>query len=146
MIISFHTPRGMLVRTEDGRNCVGEEEIRFRGDDGSEWRGRVGWTTDWASTPAVAWVVGLPPTGTYARAAAIHDMAYRGWLERQLQDGSWAPAFPGNDEATRKRCDDLLLDLMVCDGVDATQRDIIYGAVREFGWKAFRTDRVAVTS
>lgn len=136
MSVVFHTPRGLLFRTEDGRNINLAEAIRLRRDDGAEFKMDIGARSDLASIPQALWSTGLTPFGAYVRACVIHDGGYMNTLLRQLADGSWALA-----NLTKDECDTLLLDCMVCDGVSLAERDMIYEGVHFGGWKAFRGDR-----
>ena len=95
-------------------------------------------TTDGASTPVALWLE-IPPFGTYWRAAALHDAAYRNTL--QIQNASatgWQPANLSKQEA-----DDLLNEAMILDNVPELKRVAIYEGVKLGGTTAFDQDRAA---
>jgi hypothetical protein len=83
----------------------------------------AGFHTDFASTPRFLWWL-FPPWGTYGKAAVIHDFLY--------QTKPWS----------RGRCDEIFLDGMTVLGVSWTTRTTMYGAVRAFGWMAWRREPV----
>jgi hypothetical protein len=70
-----------------------------------------GFVTDLASIPRILWDF-LPPDGSYAPAAIVHDYLY---------------TVTPYDRAT---CDKILLEAMAALGVPIYERDIIYGGVR----------------
>jgi hypothetical protein len=91
-----------------------------------EWNGekhRVeapeNFVTDFASIPRVFWSI-APRWGTYGWAAVIHDFLY--WDQRM----------------TRQEADDVFLTAMKQSNVPAWRRIVIYGAVRLFGWNAWK--------
>jgi hypothetical protein len=72
---------------------------------------------DGASIPRIFWtLVGSPFTGSYARAAFVHDILYL----TELFD--------------RKTCDWIFLELMQEYGCGWFKRNIIWSAVKSFGW------------
>ncbi len=82
----------------------------------------IDFVTDFASIPRIFWSI-LPPTGTYGKAAVIHDYCYRTacfskWLS-----------------------DEIFLEGMVVLDVSLWKRIVIYYAVRWFGWWAWRKRR-----
>ncbi len=120
---SFTTP--LVLEYLDGRTWrVAEEFVYHIGAEGSGMAIHVpkGFETDFASVPRVFWRV-LPPTGDYGKAAVIHDKLYK--------DGS------GN----REWCDGVFLEAMTVLGVSLIKRQIIYRAVRLFGWIAWNAHR-----
>ncbi len=135
-MVVFHSRNDVLVRTSDGRNFVIQEPIEVVSEDGARYRVPAGATTDGASTPAELWIT-LPPFGRYWLAALVHDSAYRGTLERQRTDGSWALAKLNKDQ-----CDTLFLDCMSALGVPIAQKELLYEGVSKLGYKAFREDRI----
>jgi hypothetical protein len=84
-----------------------------------------GFNTDFASIPRFFWRI-LPPTGDgskaeYGYAAVIHD---------------WLYARHKTDRMTinRKFADDVFLTLMISLKVEKWKRNVMYRAVRMFGW------------
>ena len=77
-----------------------------------------GFITDFASVPRAFWWL-LPPAGKYAGAALVHDYLYRTHLY------------------SRKDADDIFLEAMEVLQVPRWKREIMYYAVRMFGWKAY---------
>lgn len=133
----FASRNDLLVRTSDGRNVVLQEPLEYVCDCGSRVRAPIGATSDGASTPRALWQL-VPPFGEYWLAAVLHDAAYRGTLEVQQADGSWAPA-----DFTQAEADDLIGQAMASLGVNEEERSAIYRALKEFGGKAFREDRAS---
>lgn len=75
-----------------------------------------GVTYDGASIPKAFWsVIGSPFTGRYQRAAFLHDMMYAAELY------------------SRKKCDEIFLDIMKLHGCSWLKRNIIWCAVAAFG-------------
>jgi len=71
----------------------------------------IGFPTDLASIPRPLWVL-FPPTGSYGKAAIIHDYL--------LKEG----------KRSRKECDDIFLEAMKVDNVCLPTRSLIYTGVR----------------
>ena len=72
---------------------------------------------DGASIPGIFWtLIGSPFTGNYSRAAFVHDVLYA----TELFD--------------RKTCDWIFLELMQQYGCNWLKRNIIWSAVKTFGW------------
>jgi hypothetical protein len=134
-MVVFASNNSPLVRTGDGRNFELQEAVIVQRDDGARFRVPVGAFTDGASTPCELWPT-LPPFGPWWLAALVHDSAYRGSLQRQLQDGGWAPAMLSKDES-----DFLFMDCMIALGVEEVPRGTLYDGVRLLGWRAFRENR-----
>ncbi|MDE2097293.1 MAG: DUF1353 domain-containing protein [Patescibacteria group bacterium] len=126
----------MVVTTADGRNFTLLSPTDYLATDGTLYRIPVGATSDGASTPPALWPV-LPPFGRYWRAAVLHDAAYRGTLERQV-DGVWESA-----NLPKAACDELLKEAMEGLGVDKAQVLEIYEGVHLGGGTAFAVDRKA---
>lgn len=84
---------------------------------------------------SAAWVLIGPPTGygkgmNYGPAAIIHDFLYeRGFV--------FVPGV-GNVLVTREYADKILLECMVCLGVDEWRREIMYDVVDKYGGKYWR--------
>lgn len=86
--------------------------------------------TDFASVPRAFWWM-FPPTGTYARAAVVHDFLYAHKFAFHTIDQDTA-------NLTRKQCDDIFLEAMTANGTKLIPRYLIYWAVRAFGWTRFK--------
>ena len=84
----------------------------------------VGFATDYASIPRALWSF-LPPTGTYAAAAVIHDWLY--WTQT----------------TTREEADQVFREAMLVSCVGAAKRAVIFRAVRMFGGAAWRANAAA---
>lgn len=80
-----------------------------------------GFCTDLASVPKALWNL-YPPFGLYTGAAVAHDYLYR---TKQMR-------------VTRKEADELFKEQMLLAGVDSQQAQLMYLAVRAFGWTAFK--------
>ncbi len=79
----------------------------------------AGFVTDFASVPRGLWNL-FPPTGTYGKAAVIHDALYR------------------MSGVRRDIADQVFLEAMGCLGVSWLTRHTIYSAVRTFGRGAYK--------
>lgn len=82
----------------------------------------AGLKTDLASTPRAIWWL-YPPFGLYTGAAIVHDYLYA------------KQPFP------RASCDVIFLEAMKADGVSWITSEIIYHAVRLFGWAAWNAHK-----
>lgn len=110
------------VLTNDGRNFVFVEPLDYVASDGSVITIPAGATTDGASTPCALWVT-IPPFGKYWLSAALHDYLYR------------------TTQVPKERCDDLLYEAMLSEGVSVIEAKAIYDGVKLFGFSSFRGDR-----
>ncbi len=120
---SFTTP--LDVEYIDGRHWMLIKEFSFASDTLERIvRVPVGFVTDFASIPRLFWAL-LPPTGTYGKAAVVHDDLYR--FPRMV-----VPT------VTRLQADRTLREGMIALSVPWLTRCIIYYAVRIFGSPAFR--------
>ncbi len=83
-----------------------------------------GFQTDFASIPRIFWAI-LPPTGTYGKAAVLHDQMYR---------------FPHmlTPTVTRLQADRTLREAMSALKVNWWTQAVIYWAVRLFGGRAYQ--------
>ena len=81
----------------------------------------AGFESDLATIPRPLWVF-FPPFGRYARAAVFHDYIY---TEMQHL-------------MTRKAADKIFKSIMTDDGAGVITRNILYCAVRCFGWWFWR--------
>jgi hypothetical protein len=86
-----------------------------------------GFVTDFASVPKILWNV-LPPTGSYGKAAVIHDWLYQFRTTEDLA----GRAYP--EEVWRYQADWILLGAMKSLGVSGFTRHVIYWGVRLGGW------------
>lgn len=93
----------------------------------------AGFITDFASVPRPLWAV-LPPWGNYGPAAVIHDFLYSVKRQEYVPD----PDEPDKTvKITRKIADRIFLRAMKDCGVNIFRRQVIYRAVRAFGWFCF---------
>lgn len=83
-----------------------------------------GFETDGASIPRALWPI-YQPWGTWGKAAVVHDFLYR----TQTRPGG------------RKAADAIFLEAMKVLGVPGLRRRILWGAVRMWGWIAWRGNR-----
>lgn len=84
----------------------------------------AGFLTDFASIPRVLWSI-MPPTGTYGKAAVVHDFLYR------------SAAI-----CTRAQADAVLMEAMTELGVGWWTRQVIYRGVRIGGGGKFSAGAV----
>jgi hypothetical protein len=84
----------------------------------------TGFRTDGASIPKAFHNI-MGPFGEYFPAAIFHDWAY-------------SKASNGYFPADRKMADDVFKELMFNVGVPWLTREIIYQAVRGFGWRSYK--------
>ncbi|MBI4777582.1 DUF1353 domain-containing protein [Candidatus Desantisbacteria bacterium] len=82
----------------------------------------IGFKTDFASVPRLFWVL-LPRWGKYGNAAVIHDYLY--WSQ----------------EKSRRESDNIFLEAMGVLQVSTLQKNLMYWAVRWFGWWAWNNRR-----
>lgn len=82
----------------------------------------AGFITDFASIPRGLWNI-LPPTGKYGKAAVIHDYLYRGGMLGVFNRG---------------QVDSIFKEAMAVLGVGVFKRNVMYAAVRSFGWAAWK--------
>lgn len=102
---------GKMWRVERGFEFyVGSE------DSGARISVPEGFETDFASVPRIFWTI-LPPDGEYTQAAVLHDYLYN------------------TKKFSRKYSDDIFLMAMEALGVALWKRNIMYRAVRMFGWR-----------
>lgn len=153
-----------LLRTHDGRDCTAAEPAECVGEDKSRLRFPRGAASNMADIPQILWSAGLTPAGPWMRASLFHDGGYRNTLLRMLagadmavwrkarelrqqaealmdqadalEASSWAPA-----NLNKPQSDDLILGLMIADGVPIPIREAIYEGVKLGGVRAFRDDR-----
>lgn len=93
--------------------------VYWKGGQTEEIHLPVGFIHDFATIPKIFHSI-IGPRGKFSKAAVIHDFCYR---------TKWR---------TRAESDNLFLECMVYLGVRWTRRNIMYGAVRSFGWAVWR--------
>lgn len=93
-----------------------------------------GFITDFASVPRIFWNI-IPPFGEYSSAAVIHDFLYN-------RHGD----VPEGKHRSRKDCDLIFLEAMEVMSVPWWKRQVMYRAVRTFGWWPwdYRAKKIAV--
>lgn len=93
-------------------------------------RGRVtiptGFETDGLSIPAFAWPIVGPASGPAFRAGLLHDFLYS-----KQSDAKWR-------HIDRKTADLLFREAMYNLGIGWMRRELIYRAVRAFGWRSYK--------
>ena len=121
-VSSFTSP--LLLEYLDGRRWRLLAGFSYATDIGGEKVIHVpeGFETDFASIPRGLWNL-FPPTGSYGKAAVIHDFLYRMW------------------GGSREEADRIFLEGMEVLGVNWFTRRAIYCAVRLFGGSAYRRGR-----
>lgn len=114
---SFHTP--LELEYIDGKNYRLLAPFQY---DASGFTVSVpaGFVTDFASIPKFLWNL-LPPTGTYGKAAVVHDYMYR------------TP-----DAYSKEIADATFLEAMQYLGVGRLTRYTMYLAVRLFGGSSYK--------
>lgn len=111
--------------------------LSLRRPDGTVLTAPGGMVTDLASIPAAVWFV-LPPDGSYAEAATIHDDCYRTrgsfvWRWPAHPKASPFIGLTGRSSLSRAECDEVLREGMLALGTPGWQRVVIYEAVRAGG-------------
>ena len=102
----------------DGRDMLLIEDLSFTDNRGRVWLAKNGSLLDGASIPRFFWrFLGGPFSGKYRRASILHDYAY---ITRQ---------------GSRKECDKMFKEAMLCDSVPRWKASLMYRAVRWFGPK-----------
>ena len=120
--------QGMTAFSRFGNNLVVEKisdrlwktyrEFVYETDAGDIITIPEGFITDFASIPRVFWIF-LPPDGIYTGAAVLHDYLYN------------------TKRFKRNICDKLFLEAMKALDVKKYIRNIMYCAVRAFGWQPY---------
>ena len=113
-------------RLGDGDNQLTEELIYRYG--GVEIVVPIGFISDFASIPRIAWTLVGPPGGAYAESAVIHDylLQYPMLGERKL---------------TRKDCDGIFLDGMKSQNIFWLKRKVMWASVRAGSWVSWNKYR-----
>lgn len=96
----------------------------------------VGFITDFASVPRFFWRI-LPPTGSYGKAAVIHDYLYQYPAINAYQNNELFRT----KVFSRKDCDRVFLEAMEVLAVAAWKRKVMYWGVRAGGWKPWNRYR-----
>ncbi len=92
----------------------------------------TGFVTDLASIPRIVWsLIGWTPDGLHRNAAIVHDFLYQRRGRLPVEYISPPRSF------SRKECDEIFKEAMLSLGVGKIKANIIYGAVRTFGWMAW---------
>lgn len=113
--------------------------VTFVRSDGRVLTAPAGMTTDLASIPKIAWSI-MPPDGSWAYAATIHDDCYR---TRGTFVWHWPHStkvfegMPRGPPLTRADCDETFRQAMVATGVEDWKRVVIFEAVRAGGAGGF---------
>jgi hypothetical protein len=126
-----------------------EFDYRLGSPDGDEYvRVPAGFLTDFASIPRLLWNI-LPPTGSYGKAAVVHDRLYktrRVCKPRRMGTSAFlcgsvlCPICGVLRPVTRAEADATLFEAMSVLNVPAATRWVIYLGVRIGGWWAWRQD------
>lgn len=104
--------------SEDGLRWVLNAPLAYIAD-GRVYMVPMGFETDFASTPRVLWWW-LPPFGRYTSAAVAHDHLY------------------ASRYTTRREADRIFFLLMAEGRTKLVRAFLMWGAVRLFGWRAWR--------
>lgn len=107
----------------------------------------AGFVTDFASIPEILWNI-LPPTGSYGKAAVVHDWLYTHRVvmvhgQVKLWSGQRTLPFSSQRLVTRAYADSTLYEAMGVLGTGIITRLVIYLGVRMGGWIAWRDHRKA---
>ena len=102
------------------------QPFTYTGSNGFHVEVPVGFETDLASVPRIAWTL-YSKTGDLARPSIPHDWLY---VNAQVRD-----------EATRRSIDDIFMVAMNDAGIAKLGRNIVYRAVRDFGATVFYRKR-----
>lgn len=106
----------------------------------------IGFQTDLASVPRIAWDLIPPMDAHIVEAAIVHDWLYYNMgFERPL-NMPLAKKLGITPTFTRMQCDRILSDAMKTCGAPWLERHIVYWAVRIGGWKPWRNDARRIRS
>ena len=121
----------------DGRNFRLDCDFRFHDANCIVWLAKSGMITDGASIPQFAWsIIGGPFEGKYRDGAFIHDSGYQNVGDIcYLADGTRLRP------ATRAQVDSMFLEAMLFRDVGWIKAQIMWAAVRSFGWTCWKTNR-----
>ncbi len=120
--MGFFINNPVLEPLKDGERWLLKETFTYVMNNGNRIDVPFNFITDFASVPKLFWNI-LPPWGKYGRAAIIHDYLYF--------------TLGLDDIYSRKECDKIFLEAMVTSGAWRWKRQIMYYAVRLFGWFAW---------
>jgi hypothetical protein len=113
----------VVTPLSDGRRWRITQAFHYTTDAGMIIEVPEGEVTDFASIPRFLWPV-LPPTGTYTRAAVIHDHLY---ADHRKQVAHYSRAF----------ADAILLEALADCGCSRLVTNVIWIGVRLGGWWAW---------
>jgi len=117
---SFTSPLIVKIHTKNPQERELYAPFTYVTNKGDKITVPKGFFTNFASVPRGLWWA-MPPLDTYGKAAVIHDYLYR---------------TPGLGY-TRKEADDILKEACQVLGVSPIKINILYSAVRTFGWRAW---------
>lgn len=128
--------KSLIVRfLRHGSNAETWEWLDYTTHDGKYIYVPAKTSTDFASVPRFFWWL-FPPTGTYARAAVIHDYLYAFPYAQELTSNNDSePLFV---TLSRKQVDNIFLEAMHTNGTRLLTRYTIYYAVRAFGFMFYK--------
>lgn len=126
----------LTVVSANGRDDELLSPLHFRTRSGLLYRVPVGSFTDGMSTPAIIHPLpGFEPFGKHWLSAVLHDSPYRGTLEIFRFTTYYAA------KLSRLQADQLLREALESQGVGVVRRNLIYAAVRAFGWRSYKRTR-----
>jgi hypothetical protein len=97
----------------------------------------AGFITDFASVPRGLWNL-FPPTGSYGRAAVVHDYLYRGgYITSYAIDPATKQQYEIHSTPDRGECDGILKEAMEASGVGRFTRWTVWAGVRVGGHGAY---------
>ena len=124
------------VRTIDGRKDTLLHPLTYKDSLGRLWRAKKYSFTDGLSIPSfISWIPGFAPNGDDDWwSGVLHDAFYHGTA--QIKEGKhWV-----DYTAPKRVADWVLRDALKSQGVGCLRRNLIYYAVRLFGWSSYRPD------
>jgi len=127
---SFTTPL-IVTPMPDGRRWKLHRSFEYHVDSRcSNYIIRVpaGFITDFASVPWLFWMV-IPSWGKYGKAAVIHDYLYQHHQLHYITEGI---------TITRKEADSIFYGAMLVSGTKSWKAQLMYLAVRWFGFFAWK--------
>lgn len=127
--MSSFTDDLIISPSNDCRSWILCERFRYWIDGTSAITVPEGFVTDFASIPRLFWNI-MPPWGKYGKAAVVHDFLYR-----------FGGKIGGGKRLSRSTCDGIFRDAMSVLGVPWITRSTMWGAVRAFGWAAWKGNR-----
>ena len=128
------TDLNLMAKKLQGSDCQLIEPLYYHvgnSDSGEVLIIPEGFITDGASTPLGTRNL-FPKDGTHTPAAVIHDALYR---YRGILPFGWFEGLP--KIYSQKRCDQIFLEAMTVLNVAGWRRNLMYIALRLFGWVSF---------